>query len=107
VVQKVDGADMDSLRSYADLIRDKVGSAILLLASTADNKVMLIAAATPDMVKAGFNAGNLLKKVAPIVGGGGGGRPGLAQAGGKEPGAIDKALEEGWKEIREMLGVKA
>lgn len=103
IIKQIEAADMDSLRSYADLLREKAGTAVLLLASTIDNRVMLIAAATPDMVKAGFNAGNLIKKVAPLVGGGGGGRPDIAQAGGKEPKGVPKALEEAWKEIQGML----
>jgi alanyl-tRNA synthetase len=103
IVRKIDAADMNSLRSYADLIRDKAGTAVILLASAVDDKVMLIAAATPDMVKAGFNAGNLIKKVAPLVGGGGGGRPDLAQAGGKNPSGIPALLDAGWDEIQSML----
>jgi len=103
IVEQVEAADMDGLRTYADLLREKAGTVVLLLASAADGKVMLIAAATPDMVKAGFNAGSLIKKVAPLVGGGGGGRPDLAQAGGKNPKGIDSALEEGRREIEGML----
>ncbi len=103
IIKQIEAPDMESLRSYADLLREQAGTAILLLASTADNRVMLIAAATPDMVKAGFNAGNLIKKVAPLVGGGGGGRPDLAQAGGKEPNGVPRAFEEAWKEIQGML----
>lgn len=103
IVSKIDTADMDSLRSYADLLRTKAGTAVLLLVGASDNKVMLLAAATPDMVKAGFNAGNLVKKMAPLVGGGGGGRPDLAQAGGKAPEGIPKVLEEAWKEIQGMI----
>jgi len=106
IVEQVEATDMENLRSYADLIREKAGTAVLLLASTAKNKVLLLAAGTPDMVKAGFNAGNLIKKVAPLVGGGGGGRPDLAQAGGKDPKGIQKALEEAGKEIESMLKAK-
>ncbi|HZD61009.1 MAG TPA: alanine--tRNA ligase [Anaerolineae bacterium] len=103
IVEQVEASNMDNLRLYADLLREKAGTAAVLLASTADGKVMLIAAATQDVVKAGFNAGNLIKKVAPIVGGGGGGRPDLAQAGGKKPESVREALEEGLKEIEGTL----
>jgi len=106
IVDQVEAADMENLRSYADLIREKAGTAVLFLASTANSKVLLLAAGTPDMVKAGFNAGNLIKKVAPLVGGGGGGRPDLAQAGGKDPKGIEKALDEANKEIEAMLKAK-
>jgi alanyl-tRNA synthetase len=104
IIEKVDAADMNSLRSYADLLRDKAVTAVILLASSSDGKVMIIAAATPDMINAGFHAGDLIRKVAPLVGGGGGGRPDLAQAGGKDPSGIPKLLENGWKEIQSMLG---
>ncbi|MDI6715952.1 MAG: alanine--tRNA ligase [Actinomycetota bacterium] len=106
IINEVEVADMNALRSYADLLRERAGTSALLLASTTDGKVMLIAAATSDMVKAGFNAGDLIKKVAPLVGGGGGGRPDLAQAGGKKPEGIPKAFEEAWKEIQAMLKKK-
>ncbi|MEW5705982.1 MAG: alanine--tRNA ligase [Actinomycetota bacterium] len=106
IINEVEVADMNVLRSYADLLRERAGTSALLLASTTDGKVMLIAAATSDMVKAGFNAGDLIKKVAPLVGGGGGGRPDLAQAGGKKPEGIPKAFEEAWKEIQAMLKKK-
>ncbi|MDI6816364.1 MAG: alanine--tRNA ligase [Actinomycetota bacterium] len=103
IVEKVEATDMDNLRIYADLVREKAGSSVMLLASAVDGKVLLLAAATPDKVKSGFSAGNLIKKVAPLVGGGGGGRPDLAQAGGKDPEGIEKALAEGLKEIEGML----
>ncbi|MBE0447066.1 MAG: alanine--tRNA ligase [Actinobacteria bacterium] len=103
IVDQVEAVDMDNLRLYADLLRNRTGTAALLLASTVDGKVMLIAAATQDVVRAGFNAGSLIKKVAPIVGGGGGGRPDLAQAGGRKPEGVKEALEEGLKEIEGML----
>lgn len=107
IVKQVDAPDMDSLRSYADLLREKAGSAVLFLASSAEGKVMLLAAATSDVVKRGFKAGDLIKKIAPIVGGGGGGRPDLAQAGGKNPKELPKALEEAAKEIDSMLAAQA
>ncbi|HEY3373804.1 MAG TPA: alanine--tRNA ligase [Candidatus Aquicultor sp.] len=106
IIEQVEAADMDSLRSYADMLREKAKSAILFLASIADDKVMLIAAATPDMVKAGFKAGDLIKKVAPFVGGGGGGRSDMAQAGGKNPAGVPQALEEAWLEVQAMLSAQ-
>ncbi len=106
VLARVEVPDMEGLRSYVDLIREKLPSSVVLLASESDGKVLLVAGATPDMVKAGIHAGNLLKKVAPLVGGGGGGRPDLAQAGGKDPAKIDDALRAGWEEIKSALKQK-
>ena len=75
----------------------------MLLATAADGKVHLAAGLTPDLVAAGLHAGHWLKEVAPIVGGGGGGRPDLAQAGGKNPEQIPAALEHALKTIAERL----
>ncbi|MCL4499139.1 MAG: alanine--tRNA ligase, partial [Chloroflexi bacterium] len=103
VITRVTAPNMDSLRSYVDLLREKLPSSVVLLASEAEGRVLLAAGATPDMVKAGVHAGNLLKKVAPIVDGGGGGKPDIAQAGGKKPDKIEDLLREAVDEIKAML----
>jgi alanyl-tRNA synthetase len=76
----------------------------VLLASSVEGKVNLAAGLTPDAIALGLNAGQWLKAVAPIVGGGGGGRPDLAQAGGKAPDQIPAALEKAIEFVREKLG---
>ena len=75
----------------------------VLLATAAEGKVHLAAGLTPDLIDAGLHAGNWLKEVAPVVGGGGGGRPDLAQAGGKNPEKIAEALEQASQAIKSML----
>ena len=91
---RADGVDGNGLRSLGDQLKEKIGSGIVVIASEADGKVNLLAAATEDAVKAGAHAGNLIKGIAALVGGGGGGRPNMAQAGGKNPAGIEAALEK-------------
>jgi alanyl-tRNA synthetase len=96
-------ADMDSLREMADKFRQKHPSGVALLASEQDGKPILIAAVTEDLVKRGLNAGGLVKQVAGVVGGGGGGRPTLAQAGGRDAAKLSEALDQVAVYIRENL----
>ena len=84
--------DMDNLRSMVDMLRDKLGSGVILLGSAAGEKVNLVAAVTKDLMGRGLHAGNLVKEIAKVVGGGGGGRPDMAQAGGKEPSKLEEAI---------------
>ena len=100
---KVEGVDMNGLRTLGDNLKDKLGSGIVVLASATDGKVNLLAMATDDAVKAGAHAGNLIKAIAPTVGGGGGGRPNMAQAGGKNPEGIEEALKKAMEEISNQL----
>ena len=88
----VDGVDMNGLRDLGDQLKEKLGEGVVVLASAADGKVSLMATATDGAMKAGAHAGNLIKAIAVCVGGGGGGRPNMAQAGGKNPAGIDEAL---------------
>ncbi len=92
---KVSGIDMNALRNLGDDLKAKIGSGVVILASDADDKVNLIVMATDDAVANGAHAGNIIKSIAPTVGGGGGGRPNMAQAGGKNPAGIDEALNNG------------
>ncbi|QHN49963.1 alanine--tRNA ligase [Geobacillus stearothermophilus] len=89
---KVQANDMNQLRAMADDLKQKLGTAVIVLASAQGGKVQLIAAVTDDLVKKGFHAGKLVKEVASRCGGGGGGRPDLAQAGGKDPSKVGEAL---------------
>lgn len=90
---RVQASDMNNLRNMADDLKQKVGSAVILLGSVNEGKVNLIAAVTKDLIDKGYHAGKLIKEVATRCGGGGGGRPDMAQAGGKDPEKLDSALQ--------------
>ena len=89
----LEGVDMNELRNLGDDLKSKLGSGVIVLASANEGKVNLMVAATDDVVAKGAHAGNIIKAAAPKVGGGGGGRPNMAQAGGKNPSGINEALE--------------
>lgn len=91
---RVDGVDMNGLRELGDQLKVKLGEGVVVLASGVDGKVNLVAMATDGAMAKGAHAGNLIKGIAGLVGGGGGGRPNMAQAGGKNPEGIDKAVAE-------------
>ena len=90
----VDGVDMNGLRELGDQLKDRLGEGVVVLASNESGKVNLIAMATDTAMAKGAHAGNLIKGIATIVGGGGGGRPNMAQAGGKNPKGIPQAIKE-------------
>jgi len=93
VTRKVEGVEARGLREMADRIRDKHGSAVVAIGSNlGEGKAALIVAVTPDLTSR-INAGDVIKEIAPIVGGSGGGRPDFAQAGGRDPGKIGQALD--------------
>ena len=92
VAAEVEGADANALREACDAAKQKHTSIVLVLASREGEKVNLVAAATKDLVAKGIHAGNLVREVAKMVGGSGGGRPDLGQAGGKDPEAVPAAL---------------
>ena len=94
---RVSGVDMNGLRDLGDQLKEKLGEGVILLASDLEGKVNLVAMATEDAMKKGAHAGNLIKGIAGLVGGGGGGRPNMAQAGGKNPGGIEAAIAEAKK----------
>ncbi|GAA0795728.1 alanine--tRNA ligase [Faecalicatena orotica] len=89
---EVDGVDMNGLRDLGDQLKEKIGEGVVVLASGNDGKVSLMVTATEGAMKQGAHAGNLVKAIAGLVGGGGGGRPNMAQAGGKNPAGIKDAL---------------
>ncbi len=89
---QLDGIDMNGLRDLGDQLKAKLGDGVVVLASANDGKVSLMVTATDGAMKQGAHAGNLVKAIAGYVGGGGGGRPNMAQAGGKDPAGIPDAL---------------
>ncbi len=90
---KLKDKEANNLREIADKIKDKNESCAVILASDLGDKVLFVAAVTKDLVQKGVNAGNMVKEAAKVAGGGGGGRPDFAQAGGKDPQKIDEAIE--------------
>mgnify|MGYP001013359368 FL=1 len=94
--------DANSLREIADKIKDKNESCAVFIASDLGDKVLFVSAVTKDLVQKGIHAGNMVKKAATIAGGGGGGRPDFAQAGGKNPGKTDEAINEVKRVISEQ-----
>lgn len=99
----IPGADMNGLRDLGDDLKSKMGDGVVVLASENGGKVTLLAMATDGAIKKGAHAGNLIKAIAALVGGGGGGRPNMAQAGGKNPAGIDAALSEAKKVLEQQL----
>ena len=89
---QVDAPDVAMLREMSDWFRDRLGSAVVVLATVSDGKPSLIATVTQDLTQRGLHAGKLVKEVAQVVGGGGGGRPTMAQAGGKDAARLGEAL---------------
>ena len=91
---QLDGVDMNGLRDLGDQFKAKLGEGVVVLASANDGKVSLMVTVTDEAMKKGAHAGSLVKAIAGCVGGGGGGRPNMAQAGGKNAAGIDAALKE-------------
>jgi len=91
IAARLDGLDAEGLRAVADRLRERLGSGVVVVGSAHDDKVNLVAAVTKDLTKR-FQAGKIVQEVAKVVGGGGGGRPDLAQAGGKDAAKLDEAL---------------
>ena len=100
---KLSGVDANAMRTLGDDMKQKLGKSVVIIASDNDGKVNLLVMADDSAVSAGIHAGNIIKAIAPIVGGGGGGRPNMAQAGGKDPSGIDKALEAGVETAKGQL----
>ncbi|CEQ30945.1 alanyl-tRNA ligase [[Clostridium] sordellii] len=92
VTSKFEDMDMDTLRNTADTLRDKLSSGVVVLANVAGGKINFVATATKDVVEKGVHAGNIVKEVAQIAGGKGGGRPNMAQAGAPDVNKVDEAL---------------
>jgi alanyl-tRNA synthetase len=101
MAQRVSVETPGALRNLADQFKDKIKSGIVVLGSTAGAKVMLIAVVTKDLTDR-YHAGNIVTQVAAVVGGRGGGRPDMAQAGGNQPQNLDQALEKAYEVVRRM-----
>ena len=95
----VEDVDMNGLRDLGDQLKEKLGEGVVVIASSANGKVNLIAMVTDGAMEKGAHAGNLIKGIAALVGGGGGGRPNMAQAGGKNPAGIPDAIAK----VQEVL----
>jgi alanyl-tRNA synthetase len=93
IAAELAGVPMNGLRQACDLLKQKTGSGIVVLGSTAGTKVHLVAGVTGDLIKRGYHAGQIVKEISQLIGGSGGGRPDLAQAGGKKPEQLPAALE--------------
>lgn len=102
LVRKVEVPNAESLRQLVDDLRGRIKEGIIILGAANKDKVLLVAAVTSKYVKEGFHAGKLIKQIASYCGGGGGGRPDMAQAGGKEPEKLQKALEMATQLIQEQ-----
>jgi len=101
--RKVSGLDKDALRGLADSLKAKIKSGVVVIASESDGKVQIVVAVTPDLTSR-IKAGQIVKEIAPIVGGGGGGRPDFAEAGGKQPEKIDEMLKASEAVLAKLLG---
>ncbi len=101
---RADGVDMNGLRELGDQMKEKLGEGVILLASEKDGRVNLVAMATDGAMAKGAHAGNLIKGIASLVGGGGGGRANMAQAGGKNPAGIDEAIGHSARVLEDQIG---
>ena len=93
IVGLTSAASADGMREMGDFLKDKLGSVVLALAAVVDDNPILVTMVTSDLVERGLHAGNIARDTAKVMGGGGGGRPEMAQAGGKQPGKVAEALE--------------
>jgi alanyl-tRNA synthetase len=101
--RRVSDLDKDALRTLADSLKAKIKTGVVVLASASDGKVQVVVSVTPDLTNR-VKAGQIVKEIAPIVGGGGGGRPDFAEAGGKQPERIDEMLQASEQVVARLLG---
>lgn len=104
LIKPLSDVDMNALRDLGDEAKQKLGEAVVVFATEKDGKVNLMATATEGAIARGAHAGNLIKEIAALVGGGGGGRPNMAQAGGKNPSGIPEALAKAEEVLKSQLG---
>ncbi|MCK4496236.1 MAG: alanine--tRNA ligase, partial [Candidatus Aminicenantes bacterium] len=102
IIQRVEGLNNSELRELADSLKQKIGSGIVVLGSFSGERVFLITAVTKDLTKR-IKANEFIKKIAPIIGGGGGGRSEFAQAGGTKPNNLNQALEKSYSILKNMV----
>ena len=103
LIEAVAAADANSLRQNAEMLRDKLGNAVVLLGSTTNGKVLFVCFVSPELVKRGVNAGQIVAAAARVAGGGGGGRADMAQAGGKDPAKLAEALASARQMVEKTL----
>ena len=103
VTAKFEDMDMNTLRETADTLRDKLGSGVVVMANIADNKVNFIVTATKDVLEKGIHSGNIVREVAQIAGGKGGGRPNMAQAGANDVTKVEEALNYAGEVIKSQV----
>lgn len=103
LVSVVTVADIDGLRNMADMLRDKLGTGVVVLGADVGGKASLIVAATKDLLNKGIHSGKIIKEIAQVVGGGGGGRPDMAQAGGKDPAKLQAAVDKAYAVVEGQL----
>jgi alanyl-tRNA synthetase len=103
LVQKIEGLNPGEARGLADDLKRKIGSGVVILGAVQDDKAFLIAGVTKDL-SGRISAAEIIKAIAPLIGGGGGGRPDFAQAGGPKTGELDRALAEGLNAVERILG---
>ena len=101
---KVADVDMNGLRNLGDQLKDKMGGGVVVLVSTTGDKANVIVMADDDAISKGAHAGNMIKEIAKLVGGGGGGRPNMAQAGGKNPAGADEVLAKAKEILEAQIG---
>ena len=99
----LEGIDGNSLRDLGDKVRNKIGSGVVVLLSNCDGKVNLVAMATKDALEKGIHCGNIIREIAKVVNGGGGGRPDMAQAGGKDPSKIKEATSKVYEIVKSLV----
>ena len=104
IVGRLASTSIERARAAVDMLKKKAGSGAVVIGFEDDGKVVLLAGVTDDLVKKGLKAGDIIKEIAPIVAGAGGGRPQMAQAGGKDPAKIDEALEKARASVKTAVG---
>ena len=103
ITSRLSTVSIEQARAAIDMLKEKAKSAAIVLAFAEEDKVTLLVGVTDDLIKKGLKAGDIVKQIAPIVDGGGGGRPQMAQAGGKNPKKIDKALKKAAEIVKNKL----
>ena len=94
LAKKLDNIDMNELRNLSDSLKEQIGEGVVVLVSSMDDKANMVVTATDEAIDKGAHAGNMIKELASLIGGGGGGRPNMAQAGGKNPAGADDVVEK-------------
>jgi alanyl-tRNA synthetase len=102
LTKRVEGLNMSELRQLADVLKQRLGTGIVVLATVSGGKVLLVSAVTKDLTEK-VRADDIIRKISPLVGGGGGGRPDFAQAGGTRPGQLNRALQESFSVLEDLL----